>query len=107
MLPLFEARSVITLEEICTHLQDINSQLLEQRLFYDMWIILHQKSPIDLTALDEDSVLYGIREALGGITNQIKVVEYDGVVQKVPRFEIKNMLVDLRILQKEGEAHEL
>lgn len=107
MLPLFEAKNVITLEEICTHLQDINSQLLEQRLFYDMWIILHQKSPINLTALEEDSVLYGIREALGGITNQIKVVEYDGVIQKVPRFEIKNMLVDLTILQEEGEAHEL
>ncbi|MBU3803271.1 MAG: replicative DNA helicase, partial [Candidatus Cellulosilyticum pullistercoris] len=107
ILPLFETKSIQTLEEICTYLQATTPHLLEERLFYDMWMILHQKSPVDLTVLEEDSVLYGIKEALGGITNQIKVVEYEGMVQKVPRFEIKNMLVDLTILQKEGETNEL
>ena len=107
ILPAFEEKSILTLDEICTYLQGINSQLLEQRLFYDMWMILHQKSPIDLSNLEEESILYGIKEALGGTTNHIKVIEYDGMVQKVPRFEIKNMLIDLTILQKEGETHEL
>ena len=47
--------------------------------------------------------LDGVKEALGGVTNHMKVIEYAGTVQKVPRFEIKNMLVDISIETKEGE----
>ena len=103
ILPFFEGRSYMTLEEIFEHIEEVHPELLEQRLFYDVWMILHQKSPIHFNALDEDSVLNGVKEALGGMTNQIKVVEYAGTVQKVPRFEIKNMLVDISIGTKEGE----
>lgn len=105
VLPLFDGRSYMTLEEICSSLLEMRPELLEQRLFYDIWIILHQKSPIEFSALDEDSVLNGVKEALGGVTNKIKVLEYKGTVQKVPRFEIKNMLVDITIGQEEGDIH--
>lgn len=105
VLPLFDGRSYMTLEEICSGIEQARPELLEERMFYDIWIILHQKSPIEFKALDEDSVLNGVKEALGGITNYIKVMECAGTVQKVPRFEIKNMLVDITIQQKEGEEN--
>lgn len=103
VLPSFEGRSYMTLEDLFNYVEETKPQLLEERLFYDVWMILHQKSPIDFNSLDEDSVLNGVKEALGGVTNHMKVMEYDGVVSKVPRFEIKNMLIDLTIEQKEGE----
>ena len=105
VLPLWESRSVMTLDEICTYLQEVRPEFLEQRLFYDMWMILHQKSPIKFEELEEESVLNGVKEALGGITNCIKVMEYEGTIQKVPRFEIKNMIIDITIKQKEGERY--
>lgn len=107
LIPLFEEKSVVTLEDICNQTEGLRPEWLEQRLFYDMWMILHQKSPIVLENLDEESLLNGIKEALGGITNSIKVMEYEGTVQKVPRFEIKNMLIDITMRQKEGERNEL
>ena len=107
VLPLFEERSIITLEEICTYIEEQRPGLLEERLFYDLWIILHQKSPIEFENLDEESLLNGVKEALGGVTNSIKVMEYEGTVQKVSRFEIKNMLIDVTIRQQEGERDEL
>lgn len=105
VLPLFMESSVITLEEICSYLQEANPSLLEQRLFYDIWIILHQKSPVDFESLDDDSVLNGVKEALGGMTNQLRIIEYPGTVQKVSRFEIKNMLIDMTV--KEGETSDV
>ena len=105
VLHLWESRSVMTLDEICTYLQEVRPEFLEQRLFYDMWMILHQKSPIKFEELEEESVLNGVKEALGGITNCIKVMEYEGTIQKVPRFEIKNMIIDITIKQKEGERY--
>ncbi len=107
MVPFFAERSVMTLEEICNQIEALRPEWLEQRLFYDMWIILHQKSPIAFENLDEESILNGLKEALGGITDSIKVMEYEGTVQKVPRFEIKNMLIDITMRHKEGERHEL
>lgn len=107
MVQVFEEHPVITLEEICEHLGVIKPEWLEQRLFYDLWIILHQKSPIIFEELDEESVLNGVKEALGGVTLHMKVMEYEGTVQKVPRFEIKNMLIDITMRKKEGERHEL
>lgn len=105
--PLFEEREVLTLDEICTYIEEERPDWLEERLFYDLWIILHQKSPIAFDYLEEESLLNGVKEALGGITNHIKVMEYKGSVQKVPRFEIKNMLIDLTMEHKEGDGHGL
>lgn len=105
ILPFFDGRSYMTLQEIFDEIEKAKPQLLEERLFYDIWMILHQKSPIALNHLEEESVLHGMKEALGGVTNHIKVVEYEGVIQKVPRFEINNMIVDISIANKEGESN--
>ena len=64
---------------------------------------MHQKSPIAFENLEEESVLIGVKQSLGGVTNHIKVLEYEGIIQKVPRFEINNMIVDISIVTKEGE----
>lgn len=103
ILPFFEGRSYMTLEEIFNRVEETSPALLEERLFYDVWIILHQKSPIAFENLEEESVLIGVKQSLGGVTNHIKVLEYEGIIQKVPRFEINNMIVDISIVTKEGE----
>ena len=102
VLVILDGRSKITLEEVCTKLEEKQEVFLSRRLFYDFWIILHQKSPIDLKEIEEDSLLYGVKEALSQSTNTIKVIEREEEVQKVSRFKIKNMFIDLTI-EVEGE----
>ena len=103
VIVILDRRSQITLEEVCNKLEEKQSPFLSQRLFYDFWIILHQKSPIDLEEIEEDSLLYGVKEVLGQITNTIKVIEQEEEIQKVSRFKIKNMFIDVTI-QVKGEG---
>lgn len=100
---LLKGRTCITLEEICSSLEEKESVLLEQRLFYDFWIMLHQKSPIDLDELDDESLLSGVKEVLRGMTNSIKVRENEGEIEKYERFTITNMEIDLTLEVKAGE----
>lgn len=114
---LLDGRSCMTLEELIEAFVATEKTMhyLEERLFYDFWIILHQKSPIDLKEIEPDSLLSGVKEALEGVTNKINVteaeanananVEQEGLLQKVPRFVIKNMKIDLTLKRKieEGE----
>lgn len=111
-LAVMDGRTTITLEELLTKLQEISPAYLEERVFYDLWIILHQKSPIDLVEMEEDSLLSGIKQVLGGVTNQIKVMEVTGEddfeVSRVERFKIKNMCIDLGMHQiEEGEESDI
>ena len=100
---LLKGRTCISLEEICSSLEEKESVLLEQRLFYDFWIMLHQKSPIDLDELDDESLLSGVKEVLRGMTNSIKVRENEGEIEKYERFTITNMEIDLTLEVKAGE----
>lgn len=105
VLGILDGRSVITLEEVCQRLQEVNSHLLKERLFYDFWIILHQKSPILLKEVEADGLLSGIKEVLGGITHNMTVKECKGRVSTMERFVIKNMTMDLTNPTEEGEVH--
>ena len=107
-LKVLDGRSVITLEELLLSLKELRPSYLEERVFYDLWIILHQKSPIDLEALDEESVLSGIKEILQGETNYLCVTETKGEeaydIQQVERFKIRNMKIDITMKVEEGET---
>ena len=100
---MLKGKMCITLEEICRGLKQQNAQVLEEKLFYDFWIMLHQKAPIHLDDLDEESLLSGVKEVLRGITNYIKVREIDGDVHENKRFTITNMEIDLNLELKAGD----
>ena len=100
---MLKGKMCITLEEICRGLKQQNAQVLEEKLFYDFWIMLHQKAPIHLDDLDEESLLSGVKEVLRGITNCIKVREIDGDVHENKRFTITNMEIDLNLELKAGD----
>lgn len=111
-LEVMDGRSKITLEELFTRLQEVRPELLEERVFYDLWMILHQKSPVDLAGMEEDSLLSGVKEVLGKLTNQIKVTEASGeedfIIRKVDRFETKNMWIDISMHEiEEGEENDI
>jgi hypothetical protein len=79
--------------------------LLQSRIFYDFWIILHQRSPL-LLALDsegaEDSMLGEVIEILQGRADSLSVVEQTEVLKVGKRYSIRNMQLRL-----EGEGHAL
>lgn len=100
---MLKGKMCITLEEICKGLEEQGSHVLEQKLFYDFWIMLHQKSPINLDDLEDESLLSGVKEVLRGITNSIKVRESEGQIEKNKRFTITNMEIDLNLELKVGD----
>ena len=105
VLEILDGRSVITLEKLCEKIQEKCPAFLSQRLFYDFWIILHQKSPIELMEIETDDLLYGIKEILDGVTNHISVKECDGIVRPMKRFVIKNVVIDLTMYVEESDEN--
>lgn len=66
---------------------------LQQRVFYDFWLILHQRSPIRATKGQEDRA-GGIEEAIALIgSRELVVQELPGIVQGSPRYAIQNMRI--------------
>ena len=94
-LEAMQSSKSITLEALCTFMEAHHRELLHNRLFYDFWIILHQKSPVDLNDMDEKSLLKGLKDVIGGRANYLKVTEYEGEIRLVQRFTIKNMMISL------------
>lgn len=68
--------------------------MLDNRSFYDFWLILHQRSPIRSKPLqqEEDSKPTGMEEAMRLLGNRTLVVEEEpGIIQANSRFSIQEM----------------
>lgn len=84
-----------TLSQFMDYLDEIGqSHIYEQRYFYDFWIIMHQRSPIQNGEMQEEegNTLLGDALALLG-TNILDVQEGQGVIQKYERFSIQEMII--------------
>ncbi len=83
----------ITLEEVVENLRGSDDAgVLDKRDFYDFWIILHQKSPIDIKIEEKSKDLFAKAiEAAGENEGQIQVVEQRGIVRCTPKYTMKNM----------------
>lgn len=80
-------------------------KLLQSRIFYDFWIILHQRSPLMLTIDSEgteDSVMGEAVKILQVRAERLSVIELKEVLQVGNRYSICNMQLRL-----EGEGHAL
>jgi len=88
----------VTLAEVIEYMKENNHEkILDYRIFYDFWIILHQKSPIDIATLEKsEELLFGEAFTLlmkkGSI---LSIEEVQEVLEVTERFTIKNMLLRL------------
>jgi len=69
--------------------------IVEQRFFYDFWILAHQKSPLqqteDLEYEDKTHVLDEVVSLLGN--RKMTVKEDKPLIQATPRYTIQNMII--------------
>lgn len=91
-----------TLKEFVDFIKENGQQrYLEHRVFYDFWIILHQKSPITIEAYEKEEEFL-LAKALNLFVNRgsiIRVEETDGILNVTERFTIKNMRLRLEAKQ--------
>lgn len=70
------------------------SDWLERRSFYDFWLILHQRSPIQSLSSDQSQSddRTGLEEALELLGHRVLIVEeWSGIVDTGTRYQIQNM----------------
>ncbi|WP_209120964.1 replicative DNA helicase [Alkalihalobacillus sp. BA299] len=92
-LKAWDNESGKTLSQLIAFLEE-NDQvnLLEQRYFYDFWLILHQRSPIIPGIVDEDESKTLLGDALALLGNRtLSIQEGNGVIQRVSRYSIQEM----------------
>lgn len=106
MLATFGDRKEWALKEWIEHLQSQNDRRLDQRQFYDFFILCHQKSPVtsqnDTQAEESLHLLAEVMEQLQGRTLLCK--ELPERIIGNERFEIQNMIF---YLAEEGEDLEV
>ncbi|OFI06013.1 hypothetical protein CLOACE_13940 [Clostridium acetireducens DSM 10703] len=88
----------ITIKEIIKYLKNNKEEdILNNRSFYDFWIILHQKSPINIETKDEEkeSLFAEAFKLLINCGKLLYVKEEEEVLYVTDRFTIKNMSVRL------------
>jgi len=105
ILELMGEKSSISLAEVISALEGTDKEyLLHDRIFYDFWMILHQRSPLPLYSEDvENSIIFQEAAALLKERFQLmRVQELRQVVKGSSRFIIKDMKLSL-----EGSTHEI
>lgn len=90
----------ITLDKVIEYMKSNQKDMLDERTFYDFWIILHQKSPILVDGGEEvhTGLLKDATELLVGKYKRIEVVELNNILEINNRFKIKNMIFKLEEL---------
>jgi len=94
-LEAYEQHRGDTLSQFLDYLEEIGQpHLYEQRYFYDFWLIMHQRSPIQNGEIqdEEGNTLLGEALALLG-TKTLNVQEGQGVIQKCERFSIQELII--------------
>lgn len=99
-----ELEKINTLSDFMDFLiENEGSEVLEQRYFYDFWLILHQRSPIINGEVEEEEGKTLLGEALGLLGGRTLIVrEGHGILNKFKRFSIQDLILIL-----EGDEDEL
>ncbi|MEN6328303.1 MAG: replicative DNA helicase [Syntrophomonas sp.] len=105
ILEVIGERDSISLKEVIDYCHKTDKEyLLQHRLFYDFWILLHQRSPLICREHGEDNrdnLLGGVRELLQDKAASLTVVEKEQVIAASKRYSIKDM--ELR-LEGQGDV---
>ena len=73
-------------------------QVLESRHFYEFWILLHQRAPLELRQIESEELaglLGGVREVFSQRAAKVTVREKDPVLEVTDRYTIKDMELTL------------
>lgn len=84
----------ITLEEVVKYMRENDYQdILDKRIFYDFWMILHQKSEVVIDTQEErEELLFGEAfDLLISKGNVLYIEEIEGIIKATDRFTIRNM----------------
>lgn len=85
-----------TLEEVIDFVEEQAPHLLNQKMFYHFWLVLHQKSPIIWEKVDEQHVLGGLKELMPSRVKGLEVLELKDILKVAKAFEVQNMIVRVR-----------
>lgn len=88
----------ITIEDVIEFIKESNEEeIINQRPFYDFWIILHQKSPITMKIEDneEEELMGKSYDVFSAKGYKLCVEELSDVLKVTKRFTIKNMVLKL------------
>ena len=97
VLEMMKDESKIELEQLIIYIKEKHAHILDERSFYDFWIILHQNSPITMsTGEDKSAGLFeDMVELLKGKYKSLRVEETKGIIDINDRFQIRNMILKL------------
>lgn len=97
ILEIMEDKKDIELYQVIEYMKGNYAYILDERSFYDFWIILHQASPITI-ATEEDNhagLFEEMTKLLIGKYKSLTVEESKGILDVNDRFKIKNMVLKL------------
>ncbi|MEJ8552627.1 hypothetical protein [Tepidibacter sp. Z1-5] len=88
-----------TLEEVVFYIKENGYEYyLNNRSFYDFWIVLHHRSPLKIEIIEEDVNEHLFDEVISLLKNKadiLSVVEINKIVNVNERYSIKNMKLRL------------
>jgi hypothetical protein len=92
-----------TLQEIVHYCRTNGYEhILDSRHFYEFWILLHQRAPLELQQLSSEAqeaegLLGGVMEAFGRRARRLTVQEREQVLKVTDRYSIKDMELVLEV----------
>lgn len=91
VLQILGENSSLTLKEM---LPAFAEGMLQNRSFYDFWLLLHQRSPLTTKEGEERHVLDKALSLLGGDT--IEIIEEEEILTLTERYKLQNMRLTRR-----------
>ncbi|MTI67186.1 MAG: replicative DNA helicase [Firmicutes bacterium] len=86
-----------TLKDIIEHVKENEKELLNKRVFYDFFMLLHQKSPIYFDDEKEEVLFKKVIENFKEEYREIKLIEENNTLNINDRFSIKDMRLSLEV----------
>lgn len=103
-LDAVDTKEIDTLSDFMNYLEEVGqSAIYQNRYFYDFWIIMHQRSPIKQGEIEEEEGKTMLNDALRLLSGRtLFVKEENGIINRVSRYSIQDMVIRL-----EDETDEL
>ncbi|EJL41814.1 hypothetical protein BAG01nite_12610 [Brevibacillus agri] len=94
VLTVLDEQGEATISQVARHMRENGHEhWLQHRSFYDFWLLVHQRSPLQKAHEEEDHHLLGEVLALLQPGQRIEVIELEERLQLTKRFEIQDMKV--------------
>lgn len=104
VLKIMQGRDKITLKEVVEHMSDDESDWLKRRIFYQFWLVMHQRSPVTYEKTEErnESLFVDVLELIKNQYSSIEVEELQEIITVTERFSIQNMMLRLKVGEEDG-----